>query len=78
MDQAYVPARYDGTNACCYWREQDVWLKSAISPDGTPAPGVRYMGAATLWRRSTGNGRPNDIDRKYPWDAGLRFLGVFG
>lgn len=33
MDQAYVPARYDGTNAS---------LKSAISPDGTPAPGVRY------------------------------------
>jgi uncharacterized protein YcgI (DUF1989 family) len=33
MDQAYVPSRYDGANAS---------LKSAISPDGTPAPGVRY------------------------------------
>lgn len=33
MDQAYVPSRYDGTNAS---------LKSAISSDGTPAPGVRY------------------------------------
>ena len=33
MDQTYDPARYDGTNAS---------LKSAISPDGLPAPGVRY------------------------------------